>query len=359
MNFTLAQLLEILVIRGASDLHISSDSPPRLRISGNLVPLDFPPLTPDQTKQLCYSVLTEQQQKNFETDKEIDLAFSVKGAARFRANIYLQKGCVSGAFRLIPFKIKPLPELGLPAVLYKLCDFPRGLILVTGPTGSGKSTTLAAMIDYINEKRQEHIVTIEDPVEFIHTHKKCMINQRELNADTNSFGRALRSVLRQDPDVVLVGELRDLDTISLAITTAETGHLVFGTLHTNSCISSINRLIDVFPAHQQPQIRTQLSFTLVGVLSQLLIQKNGGGRVVSIELMIPNVAIRTAIREDKLHLIYSMIQTGQGISGMITMNQSLAKLVQKKVISRDEARSKSPDIPELEAMLGKNGINGK
>lgn len=357
MNFTMPQLLKTLVAQGASDLHVSADSPPRLRIDGHLIPLDLPPLTPEETKQLCYSILTEEQKKNFEANKEIDLAFSIKGLARFRANIYLQKNAMSGAFRLIPFKILSIQELGLPPIINQLCDLPRGLFLVTGPTGSGKSTTLAAMVDYINQSRRDHIVTIEDPIEFVHTHKGCMIDQRELGGDTNSFARALKSVLRQDPDVVLVGEMRDLDTISLAITTAETGHLVFGTLHTNSCVSSLNRLIDVFPAHQQPQIRTQLSFTLVGVLSQLLLPKTGGGRVASIELMIPNTAIRSAIRDDKLHLIYSMMQTGQDQTGMITMNQSLAKLVERRLIDRETAYTKSADVDELDNIIEKRSMS--
>ncbi len=357
LNYTLPQLLKTLVAQNASDLHISVDTPPRLRVHGHLVPLDLPPLAPEDSKHLCYSVLTEEQKKGFETHKELDLAFSVKGVARFRANIFTQKGNISGAFRLIPFQIKALTDLGFPATLYDLCELPRGLVLVTGPTGSGKSTTLAAMIDYINEKRRDHIVTIEDPIEFVHTHKNCSIDQRELGSDTVSFARALKSVLRQDPDVVLIGEMRDLETISLAITTAETGHLVFGTLHTNSCVSSITRLVDVFPSHQQPQVRTQLSFTLMGVLSQLLNPKIGGGRVCSYELMAPNTAIRAAIRDDKLHLIYSMMQTGQDVSGMITMNQSLARLVEKGVIDREMAESKSPDVDELHNILEKRSMS--
>lgn len=357
INYTLPQLLKTLVAQNASDLHISVDSPPRLRIHGHLVPLDLPPLSTEDTKQLCYSVLTEEQKKNFETYKEIDLAFSVKGLARFRANIYTQKNNISGAFRIIPFKIVNLNDLGFSPSLYELADLPRGLILVTGPTGSGKSTTLASMIDYINEKRRDHIVTIEDPIEFVHNHKNCVVDQRELGGDTVSFARALKSVLRQDPDVVLIGELRDLETIQLALTTAETGHLVFGTLHTNSCVSSITRLIDVFPAHQQSQIRTQLSFTLMGVLSQLLIPKIGSGRVVSYELMVPNTAIRAAIRDDKLHLVYSMMQTGQDETGMITMNQSLARLVERGMIEKEQAELKSPDIGELHNILEKRTMS--
>ncbi len=363
MNYTLPQLLKALIDQGGSDLHISTDSPPRLRIDGHLLPLDLPPLTPQDSKQLCYSVLTEDQKREIENNKEMDLAFSVKNLARFRANIYHQKGHVSAAFRVIPFKIYSLEELNLPPILKDLCALPRGLVLVTGPTGSGKSTTLAAMVNHINETRRDHIVTIEDPVEFVHTHKNCMINQREVGADTMSFARALKSVLREDPDVVLVGEMRDLETIALALTTAETGHLVFATLHTNSCISTLNRIIDVFPPHQQMQVRAQLAMTLMGVMSQILLPAQAGGRVMAIETMIPNKAIRNLIREDKLHQIYSSMQSGQETSGMQTLNQSLFGLVERRFITQEQALEKSSEPDELldlfDKRLGRAGTPGK
>jgi len=353
VNYTLPQLLKALIDQGASDLHICADSPPRLRIDGKLYPLDLPPLSGMDTKQLCYSVLTDDQKRDFENSKELDLAFSVKNLARFRSNVYLERGFVAGAFRVIPFKIHSLSDLSLPPIFETLCGLPRGLVLVTGPTGSGKSTTLAAMINHINESRQDHILTIEDPVEFMHVHKNSVINQRELGADTDSFARALKSALRQDPNVVMVGELRDLETVQLAITTAETGHLVLATLHTNSCVSTLNRVIDVFPPHQQVQVRTQLAFNLMGVVSQLLIPAQNGGRVLAMEVLIPNPAIRNLMREDKLHQIYSAMQTGQDTSGMQTMNQSLAMLVEKRFISREVAISKSGSVEELEAILDK------
>ena len=350
-TYTLPQLLKALVDQNGSDLHISVDSPPRLRLDGALYPLDVPPLTPQDTMKLCYSVLTEEQKKNFEEAHELDLAFAVKGLARFRANIYFQRGTVAGAFRVIPYEIKSLKSLNLPPVLERLCNLPRGLVLVTGPTGSGKSTTLAAMIDYINETRTDHIVTIEDPVEFMHRHKSSLINQREVGGDTKSFGRALKSALRQDPDVVLVGELRDLETVSLAITTAETGHLVFATLHTNSCVSTLNRLIDVFPAEQQLQVRTQLALNLQATISQLLMPAQGGGRCLAMEVMIPNAAVRNLIREDKFHQIYSSMQTGQDASGMQTLNQSLLGLVERRLITAPEAMEVSNETQELEMLL--------
>lgn len=351
MSYTLPQLLKALVDQKGSDLHISVDSPPRLRLDGALYPLDVPALTPQETMKLCYSVLTEEQKKNFEDQHELDLAFAVKGLARFRANIYLQRGTVAGAFRVIPYEVKSLKSLNLPPILEKLCNLPRGLILVTGPTGSGKTTTLAAMIDYINETRTDHIVTIEDPIEFMHAHKTALINQREVGGDTKTFARALKSALRQDPDVVLVGELRDLETVSLAITTAETGHLVFATLHTNSCVSTLNRLIDVFPAGQQLQIRTQLALNLQATISQLLMPAQGGGRCLAMEVMIPNSAIRNLIREDKFHQIYSTMQTGQDQSGMQTLNQCLVQLVERRQITPAEALEVSNEVQELEMLL--------
>jgi twitching motility protein PilT len=356
MNYSLPQLLKALIDQGGSDLHISADSAPRLRVDGQLLPLNLQALTAADSKSLCYSVLTEEQKREFETNKEIDLAFSVKNLARFRANIYLQKGQVSGAFRVIPFKIYTLDDLALPGILRNLCDLPRGLVLVTGPTGSGKSTTLAAMINHVNENRRDHIVTIEDPIEFVHPHKNCMVNQREVGHDTNSFGRALRSVLREDPDVCLVGEMRDLETVGLALTTAETGHLVFGTLHTNSCVGTLARIIDVFPPHQQHQVRAQLAMSLMAVVSQMLLPAAKGGRVLAMEIMIPNKAIRNLIREDKVHQIYSIMQTGQEDSGMQTMNQALLNLVDRRFISAELALEKSSEPEELEQLLEKRGL---
>ncbi len=313
-----------------------------IRVRGELIPLEYPPLKPQDTRQLCYSVLTDAQKHRFEEDQELDLSFGVSGLSRFRANIFIQRGALAGAFRLIPYQIRRFQELGLPPVVNELCSKPRGLIFVTGPTGSGKSTTLASMIDKINTDRREHIITIEDPIEFTHQHKSCIVNQREVHQDTKGFHAALRSILRQDPDVVLIGEMRDLETIEAALTVSETGHLTFGTLHTNSCVQTINRIIDVFPAHQQPQVRAQLSFVLEGVLSQTLIPTiDGQGRALSLEIMVPNAAIRNLIREDKVHQIYSQIQVGQAKSGMQTMNQSLLMLYQRRVISFDEAMSRS------------------
>lgn len=342
-----------MVDRGASDLHITAGVPPMIRVRGELIPLDYPPLKTQETRQLCYSILTEAQKHRFEENHELDLSFGVRGLSRFRSNIYMQRGACAGAFRLIPYQIRTFQELGLPPVVVDLCSKPRGLILVTGPTGSGKSTTLAAMIDKINTERREHIITIEDPIEFTHQHKNCIVNQREVNYDTKGFHAALRSVLRQDPDVVLIGEMRDLETIEAALTVSETGHLTFGTLHTNSCVQTINRVVDVFPSHQQPQVRAQLSFVLEGVLCQNLIPTmDGKGRALSLEIMVPNAAIRNLIREDKIHQIYSQIQVGQAKSGMQTMNQSLALLYQRRVISFDDAMARSPDPDELKQLLG-------
>lgn len=353
MEYTLPQLLKALIDMGGSDLHISSGSAPRFRIHGSLQPLDVGPMNPEQTKSLIYAILTSDQKSKFERLKEIDFAFSVKNLARFRANVYMQKGFVSGAFRVIPFQIKTLEELGLPQVVHQLCKLPRGLILVTGPTGSGKSTTLSAMINHINVTETNHIVTIEDPIEFVHEHKNCLINQREIGPDTLGFENALRSALRQDPDVVLVGEMRDLETIRLAISTAETGHLVFGTLHTNSAVTSLNRMIDVFPADQQAQIRSQLSLNLQAVISQILLPSTQGGRVMAMEIMIPDIAIRNLMRENKLHQVYSSMQAGQANSGMQTMNQSLFNLLKRRLITQDLAFAKSPDADELAEMIDK------
>jgi twitching motility protein PilT len=338
--------------KGASDLHVTTGSAPQLRINGELVPLKIPPLAPTQTKQLCYSILTDSQKHKFEEDNELDISFGVKGLSRFRANIFMQRGAVAGAFRAIPFEIKSFDDLMLPQVVKDISDKPRGLVLVTGPTGSGKSTTLASIIDRVNTERHEHIVTIEDPIEFVHPHKNCLVNQREVGSDTESFQRALKSILRQDPDVVLVGELRDIETMGAALTIAETGHLCFATLHTNSCAQTINRIIDVFPAYQQPQVRAQLSFVLEGVLSQVLIPRaDGKGRVLALEIMIPNPAIRNLIREDKIHQIYSQMQVGQEKFGMQTMNQALANLYFRRQITMNDAMSRSSDIDELRQII--------
>jgi twitching motility protein PilT len=355
----LHQLLKAMVDKGASDLHITTGSPPQLRVDGELVPLKMAPLSAVETKQLCYSVLTDAQKAKFEEDNELDLSFGVKQLARFRANIYLQRGAVAGAFRTIPFKILSFQELGLPPVVTELSKKPRGLVLVTGPTGSGKSTTLASIIDKINTDRHEHIMTIEDPIEYLHPHKNCLVNQREVGADTRSFKTALKYILRQDPDVVLVGEMRDLETIEAALVIAETGHICFGTLHTNSAVQTINRILDVFPPFQQPQVRAQLSFVIEGVMSQALIPRAGQtGRTLALEVMVPNAAIRNLIREDKVHQIYSSMQVGQAKYGMQTFNQSLASLVVKRLITQDEAFGRSSDPEELRNILASGAMVG-
>jgi twitching motility protein PilT len=355
----LHQLLKAMVDKGASDLHITTGSPPQLRVDGELVPLKMAPLSAVETKQLCYSVLTDAQKAKFEEDNELDLSFGVKQLARFRANIYMQRGAVAGAFRTIPFKILSFQELGLPPVVSELSKKPRGLVLVTGPTGSGKSTTLASIIDKINTDRHEHIMTIEDPIEYLHPHKNCLVNQREVGADTRSFKTALKYILRQDPDVVLVGEMRDLETIEAALVIAETGHICFGTLHTNSAVQTINRILDVFPPFQQPQVRAQLSFVIEGVMSQALIPRAGqGGRTLALEIMVPNAAIRNLIREDKVHQIYSSMQVGQAKYGMQTFNQSLASLVVKRLITQDEAFGRSSDPEELRNILASGAMAG-
>jgi twitching motility protein PilT len=356
---TLHQLLKQMVEMGASDLHLTTQSPPMVRLDGRLLPLPYPPLTVSETKQLAYSVLTDTQKHRFEENLELDLSFGVKGLARFRGNNFMQRGAVAGVYRQIPYEILGFRELGLPAVVESLCEKPRGLILVTGPTGSGKTTTLAAMLDKINAEKQLHIITIEDPIEFLHGHKKCLVNQRELHADTHSFPNALKSVLREDPDVVLVGEMRDLETIESALRIAETGHLTLATLHTNSAVSSINRIIDVFPAHQQTQIRTQLSFVLEGIMCQSLLERaSGKGRAMAMEILVPNAAIRNLIREDKVHQIYSMMQTGQSKYGMQTFNQSLATLYHKKLITLEMALSRSSNPDELQEIINRGaGVN--
>jgi twitching motility protein PilT len=350
---TLPELLQAVVSLQGSDLHITTKTPPQIRVHGHLQPLDLPELTPVDTKQLTYSVLTDAQKKRFEETLELDFSFGVQGLARFRCNMFHQRGSVAAVYRLIPEKIKSFGELGLPAVLATLAEKPRGLILVTGPTGSGKSTTLAAMIDKINKERHDHILTIEDPIEFVHKHQGCLVNQREVHGDTSSFSNALRAALREDPDVVLIGEMRDLETVEAALRIAETGHLTFGTLHTNSAAQTINRIIDVFPSHQQSQIRTQLSLVLEGIVCQALLPKIGGGRVVSLEIMIPTAAIRNLIREDKVHQIYSAMQTGQEKLGMQTQNQSLASLYLKKLVTLEHAMEKSSNRDELQEMINR------
>jgi twitching motility protein PilT len=360
MALSLHQLLKTMIEKGASDLHITTGSAPQVRVDGKLMPLNLPPLAAAETKNLCYSVLTDAQKHRFEEQNELDVSFGVKGLSRFRANFFMQRGAMAGAFRTIPYKIMSFDELGLPPIVEKLCDKPRGLILVTGPTGSGKSTTLASMIDKINNERHEHIITIEDPIEFLHHHKKCVVNQREVNADTSSFKAALKYVLRQDPDVVLIGEMRDLETIEAALTVSETGHLAFATLHTNSAVQTMNRIIDVFPAHQQSQVRAQLSFVLEGVLSQQLIAKaSGEGRVMTIEVMVPNAAIRNLIREDKVHQIYSSMQTGQEQFGMQTMNQSLYYHYTKRNITYEDALGRSTVPEEMLTMIQRGGSQGE
>jgi len=353
MAATMHDLLTMLVERAASDLHITTGTYPQIRVHGSLTSLtQFGQLLPQDTQRLAYSVLNERQKQKFEEDNELDLSFGIQGLARFRCNIYRQRGAVACAIRLIPTKIKGFNELNLPPIIEQMADKPKGLILVTGPTGSGKSTTLAAMVDKINSERSEHIVTIEDPIEFVHQHKKCLVNQREVFSDTHSFKTALKYILRQDPDVVLVGEMRDLETIAAALTIAETGHLTLGTLHTNSCAQTMNRVIDVFPTNQQDQVRAQLSLVLEGVLCQQLVPTaDKQGRAMALEIMVATPAIRNLIREEKLHQIYSAMQAGQKF-GMQTMNQSLAGLVQKRRITREEAMHRTTIPDELESLLG-------
>jgi twitching motility protein PilT len=359
-QITLPELLKKMTDAGGSDLHLSTNSAPQVRVHGHLSPMTgYPALTPGETKRLAYSVLTDAQKHRFEENLELDFSFGLKGMSRFRANLFNQKGAVGAVFRAIPYEIKTFDALGLPPVVGDMCKKPRGLILVTGPTGSGKSTTLASMVDKINIERHEHILTIEDPIEFLHNHKNCVVNQREVAADTHSFGAALRTALRQDPDIVLVGEMRDLETIEMALRIAETGHLTFATLHTNSAYSTINRIIDVFPSAQQSQVRTQLSLVLEGIMCQSLLPKaSGDGRVMALEVLVPNPAIRNLIREDKIHQIYSMMQTGQDKFGMQTFNQALATLVHKRHITLDVAMQRSSNADELKELIERgSGLN--
>jgi twitching motility protein PilT len=351
----LSELLKRMVDSGGSDLHITTNSPPRIRLHGELKPCeDLPVLGPADTKQLAYSILTDAQKHRFEENLELDFSFGIKNIARFRGNLFNQRGAVAGVFRVIPFEIKSFEQLGLAAVVRKLCEKPRGLILVTGPTGSGKSTTLATMLNLINETRYEHMITIEDPIEFVHPHKKCLVNQREVHSDTHSFANSLRAALREDPDIVLIGEMRDLETIESALRIAETGHLTFGTLHTNSASSTINRIIDVFPSHQQSQIRAQLSLVLEGIMCQALLPRiDGKGRVMAMEILVPNAAIRNLVREDKIHQIYSAMQSGREKSGMQTFNESLHSLFQQRLISLETALARSSSPEELQDMINR------
>jgi twitching motility protein PilT len=337
---------------GASDLHVTVGLPPMVRINGKVEPLEYPPLTPNATRELIYDILSNDQRQRLENDWELDFSYAVPHTARFRVNVYFQRGALGAAFRTIPDQVRTLAELGLPKAVEDMTEKPRGLVLVTGPTGSGKSTTLAAMIDKINETRSEHIMSVEDPIEFLHTHKKCIVNQREVNQDTKSFAQALKHVLRQDPDVILVGEMRDLETISLAVTAAETGHLVFGTLHTQDTPQTVDRIIDVFPPYQQHQVRAQLSIALQGIITQTLIpRKDGTGRVVACEVLVPTPGVRNLIREAKNHQIYSAIQTG-GKFGMQTMDAALVDLIRRGLISEAEAEKRSSNPDELRRLAG-------
>ena len=352
-ELTLRQLLDDMVQRRASDLHLTAGVPPELRIDGSITPTEYEVLTPERCIGLAYSVLSDEQRKKFETTKELDFSFGVKGLSRFRANVFLQRGVVCMAIRQIPYEIIPLEKLGLPPVVRDFSNRQKGLILFTGPTGSGKSTSLAAMLDRINGTRQAHIMTIEDPVEYIHLPKKCIVNQREVGADTASFPTALKYVLRQDPDIILIGEMRDLETIESALTIAETGHLVFATLHTNSTYEAVNRIVDVFPADQQKQILTQLAFVLEGVVTQQLIPRSrGAGRIMCAEVLVCTPAIKAVIREAKTHQIYSLMQAGQKF-GMQTMNQSLLQAVLDKQLTPEDALDRSTDRVELEGMIQK------
>lgn len=349
---TLRELLELMVKRNASDLHLTVGSPPQLRIDGKLAKTEFDPLTPEDTRKLAYSIMSEKQRKRFEEQSELDLSFGIEQMSRFRCNVFIQRGNVAVALRLIPFRIRSFEELGLPKVVADFAKLPRGLVLLTGPTGSGKSTTLAAVINKVNLERHDHILTVEDPIEYLHRHNCALINQREVYSDTASFASALKYALREDPDVVLIGEMRDLETTDAALTISETGHLVFATLHTNSCAESINRIIDIFPTNQQEQVRVVLSFVLQAVVTQQLIPRIGGGRVLALEMMVCTPAIRALIRDDKIHQIYSMIQAGQKY-GMKTMNQSLAELYLGKKITLADALGRSTNIQELNEMISR------
>lgn len=354
---SLRELLDVMVKRNGSDLHITVGSPPIIRIDGKLVKTDYDILGPEQTKKLSYSIMNERQRQKFEENSELDLSFGIEQLSRFRCNVFMQRGNVAMSLRQIPFKIQTLEELALPEVVQNLAKLPRGLVLVTGPTGSGKSTTLAAMIDRINSEENLHILTVEDPIEYLHKHKNCLVNQREIYSDTKSFATSLKYALRQDPDVVLIGEMRDLETMEAALTISETGHLAFATLHTNSSAEAINRIVDVFPTNQQEQVRVQLSFVLQGIISQQLIPKIGGGRALALEILIATPAVRAVIRDDKIHQIYSIIQAGQKF-GMRTMNQSLHDLYINKKINQNDALGRSTNVQELEEMMNKQSPRG-
>jgi twitching motility protein PilT len=362
---SIVDLLKTTVDQGASDLHIAVGSAPQIRLRGSLTPLNYPPFSPADTQSLCYSVITDAQKKKFEETHELDFSFSQKGLSRFRGNLYLDRGSIAGAFRVIPHTIPSMDYIGLPEVVKEIIRAPRGLVLVTGPTGSGKTTTLAAMIDAINVNRHDHIITIEDPIEYIFPHKGCLVNQREIGQDSVSFAEGLKHVLREDPDVVLIGEIRDMETMEAAITISETGHLTFGTLHTNSAVQTISRIIDIFPADQQPEVRSSLSLSLIAVISQTLIPRlDSTGRILAAEVMIPNAAIRNLIRENKIHQVYSQLQLGQEKFGMQTLNQALASLVNKHIISEEDAINRSSDIEELKqninsGIVNKGGIIGE
>jgi len=350
---TLRELLDEMIRKKASDLHLTAGVSPQIRVDGRMTPTAHPVLAPDDTARLAYSVLTEDQKKRFESSKELDLSFGIQGLSRFRANVFLQRGVIAVAIRQIPYQVPSFDELGVPEIVQGFTTKIKGLVLVTGQTGSGKSTTLAAIIDKINTERHAHIITIEDPIEFVHHHKNCIVNQREVNSDTATFASALKYVLRQDPDVILVGEMRDLETVSAALTIAETGHLVLATLHTNSTFESVNRIVDVFPSEQQEQVFSQLAFVLEGVVTQQLIPRmRGAGRVLVSEILICTPAVRAVIREGKIHQIYSLMQAGQKY-GMQTMNQALYRAHKVKQISLEEALGRSPDVKEFEQMLGK------
>ncbi len=353
---SLQQLLKTVVKQNASDLHIVAGSAPALRIDGRIVRVKSPELTPEETKELCYSILTDAQKAKFETDRELDFSFGIKGTARFRGNLMYQRGIVSGVFRRIPHSIPDLNSLGLPSIVGEIANYPNGLVLVVGPTGSGKTTTIASILDRINQERRGHIVTLEDPIEYVHDHKGCIVNQREVFSDTMSYQDGLRHLLRQDPDVCLVGEMRDLSTIETAITVAETGHLVFATLHTNSAVSTISRIVNVFPSDQQDRIRNQLSMSLNAIVSQRLLPQIGGGMIAAVEVLVLNPSVRNLVRENKLHQIYGMMQVGQNKSGMMTLNQSLMNLILKRKIDIKHAFEESPDVEELDALLKKAGI---
>jgi len=351
---TMEGLLRLLVEQGATDLHLSANLPPHLRVDDRLLPTDHGPLSGDDVKELAYSLIPPEKVERFERWKELDFAFSIEGLARFRANYFIQQGYVGAAIRMLPFRIMGFSELGLPTkVVTDLCEKPKGLVLITGATGSGKTTTLASMVDYLNTNKEYHIITIEDPIEYIHTSRRSIIDQREIGNDTQSFAQGLKHVLRQDPDVILIGEMRDLETIETALIVAETGHLVLATLHTSDAVQTVNRIVDVFPAHQQNQVRVQLSLELLGVISQQLIPKaSGRGRVLASEILIVNHAVRSLIREQKIHQLYSVLQTGQK-EGMRTMNQTLYELYINRVIALEEALARSTDPDDLLRLMNK------